>query len=188
MPLSWSYDSWFMVFWKSDPKTNSDLWILPLEGDKKPRPFIQSLFAESHGQISPDGKWIAYWSLESGQNEIYVRPFPSGAGRWQVSTNGGTFPRWRSDGKELFYLSMISSGKMMAVEVKTSGTAFEYGSARELFDSQYENFSHPGHTGNWHTYAVSNDGQRFLIPRPVAPQTSVNAITVVLNWTALLKK
>ncbi len=187
-PMSWSPDSRLLVFWKMDSKTNSDLWILPLEGDKKPRPLLQSDFAESHGQISPDGKWIAYWSFESGQPEIYVRPFPSGAGRWQISPNGGTFPRWRSDSKELYYLSTTSFGQMMAVEVKTSGAAFEYGSARELFNSQYENFSHPGHTGNWHTYAVSNDGQRFLIPRPVSPQTSMNAITVVLNWTALLKK
>jgi hypothetical protein len=185
--MAWSPDAQFLVFWKSDPRTQSDLWILPLEGDKKPQPFLQTAFYESHGQISPDGKWIAYGSAESGQAEIWVRPFPEGAGRWQVSSNGGAFPRWRADGKELFYLSKISSGKIMAVEVKTAGTAFEYGSARALFDSQYENFSHPGHTGNWHTYAVSPDGQRFLIPRPVAPR-STNPINVILNWTKLLEQ
>ncbi len=188
VPMAWSSDNRFLVFWKNDLKTSADLWILPLEGDKKPRPFLQSTFLEGHGQISPDGKWLAYWSGESGQEEIYVRPFPSGPGRWQVSTNGGTFPRWRSDGKELFYLTTDSFGKMMAVEIKSSGAAFGYGSAKELFDSQYENFTHPGHSGYWHTYAVSPDGQRFLIPRPVAPQTLINDVTIVLNWPSLLKK
>jgi Tol biopolymer transport system component len=188
MPTSWSQDGQFLVFWLVDPKTGWDLWVLPLKGDKKPQPFLQSAFNESTGQISPDGKWISYSSNESGQFEIYVRPFPSGSGRWQVSTDGGFFSQWRPDGKEIFYQTTVSRGKVMAVEVKTSGPTFEYGAARELFDSQYVNVEHAG--GNYHSYAVSRDGQRFLIPRPVAApsDTSATSFTVVLNWPSLLKK
>lgn len=188
MPMGWSPDGQFLIFWQNDPKMLSDLWILPLD-DKKPRGFLNTPFNESHGQISPDGKWIAYLSNESGQTEVYVSSFPSGSGKKQVSLNGGTFPRWRAnDGKEIFYLTSQFGGKMMAVEVKTSGPKLDFGTPKELFDSQFQNFSHPGHTGNWHTYAVSPDGQRFLIPRPVSQQVPGASVTVVLNWTALLKR
>jgi Tol biopolymer transport system component len=160
---------------------------LQLKGDRKPAPFLQTAFDESFGQISPDGKWILYASNESGGREIYVRPFPSGSGRWQVSTKGGTYGRWRPDGKELFYLSSINNGKMMAVEVRGSGSTFGYGTAKELFDSQYINYLHGL---NYHPYAVSRDGQRFLIPRPVESSSDAtsNFVTVVVNWTSLLKK
>jgi hypothetical protein len=125
-------------------------------------------------------------SNESGQSEIYVKPFPSGSGHWQVSTNGGVFSRWRPNGKELFYLTSLNNGKMMAVEIKQGGSSFQYETAKELFDSKYVNYIHGLF---YHTYAVSPDGQRFLIPRPVETVSEVsNSVTAVLNWTSLLKK
>jgi Tol biopolymer transport system component len=187
MPKAWSPDGKVIVFWQRD--TSSDLWTLPLGGERKPQPFLNSRFAESHGQVSPNGKWISYNSNESGRGEIYVRPFPSGPGRWQVSTSGGAFSRWRADGKELYYLTSASRGKLMAIEIKDGSGSFEYGTAKELFDSQYENYNH-GNGGNWHTYAVTRDGQRFLIPRPLeaAPVASGSSFNVVLNWDLLLTK
>src|SRR5262249_13807411 len=85
MPMNWSREGQALVFWLNDPKTSSDLWVLPMRGDRKAEPFLQSSFNESFGQISPDAKWIAYASNESGKSEIYVRPYPSGPGKWQVS-------------------------------------------------------------------------------------------------------
>jgi serine/threonine-protein kinase len=148
---------------------------------------LNSGFNESHGLVSPDGKWISYNSNETGQGEIYVRPFPSGPGKWQVSTNGGSFSRWRPDGKEIFYMSAPGNKKLMSVEVKSGDSTFAYGTAREVFDTQYVNY---GHGLNYHTFAVAPDGQRFLIPRTVESQsdTSSNSMIVVLNWTSLLKK
>ena len=182
-PMSWSLDGRLLVYWLADPKTGSDLWVLPLTGDRKPFPFAQTPFAENHGQISPDGRWMAYASNETGRNEVYVRPFPSGAGKWQISTTGGVVPRWRRDGKELFYMGATNLGKLFAVEVKASGATLEAGVPKALFDTGYVAMGHPG--GTYHAYAVSPDGQRFLIPRPAsagAEETTSAAITVVLNW------
>jgi Tol biopolymer transport system component len=187
MPMSWSSDGKFIVYWVIDPKTASDQWLLPLMGDKKPVPLLQSPFNESFPQISPDGKWVAYNSNETGRAEIYVRPFPTGDGKWQISTNGANFtPRWRVDGKEIFYLGGPQL-KVTSVKVNPSGSRFEYGEPIELFDSEYVNFFHGL---NYHTYAVSPDGQRFLIPRPVefagTGEAASSPITVIVNWTATL--
>jgi len=188
-PMSWSPDGKTIVYWVVDPQTGSDQWVLPLTGDRKAVPFLQSPFIEQWPQISPDGKWIAYTSNETGRPEIYVRPFPSGEGKWQISTNGGTFPRWRRDGKELFYMGAISLGKMISVKVNPAGATFEYGDPVELFDSGYVTVGHPG--GDYHPYAVSADGQRFLIPRPEATggaEVAAAPITVVVNWAAGVKR
>jgi Tol biopolymer transport system component len=148
---------------------------------------LHTPFNESHGQISPDGKQLAYYSNETGRNEVYVQPFPGGAGKWQVSTNGGVFPRWRRDGRELFYMSQTSGGKIIAVDVRSSGASFEPGPPKDLFDSPYINLSH---TGPYHTFAVSADGQRFLIPHP--PSNDAASVTmpivVVENWAAGIAK
>ena len=188
MPMSWTSDGKYIVYWVNDPKTNSDDWVIPLTGDRKPFPILQSPFNEQWPEISPDGKWIAYTSNETGTPEIYVRPFPSGPGKWQISTNGGTFQRWRADGKELYYLSAPNAGKMMAAEIHAAGSSFQADSPRALFDSGYINLFH---TTNYHVFAVSADGQRFLIPRPEAglsADIAATPITVVLNWTAALNK
>jgi serine/threonine protein kinase len=189
LPMSWSPDGGSIVYEVNDPKTSNDLWMLPLSGDRKSSPLLHTPFGEGHGQISPDGKWLAYHSNETGRNEVYVQPFPSGVGKWQASTSGGSFPRWRRDGRELFYMSQPSGGKMMAVDVKSSGATFEAGTPRELFDSPYVNLNHTGTVpgaGGYHTFAVSADGQRFLIPHP--PSNDAASLTlpivVVENWAA----
>ena len=185
-PMSWSPDGRFIVYWVNDPNTQYDLWLVPLSGDSKAVPLLQTPFNESHGQVSPDGKWLAYYSNETGQTEVHVQPFPAGAGRWQVSTSGGVFPRWRGDGRELFYLERPTNGKLMAVDVKSSGSTFEAGAPKELFDSGYINLAH---VANYQTYAVSADGQHFLIPRASnVTEATAAPIAVVLNWAAALKK
>jgi hypothetical protein len=119
-----------------------------------------------------------------------VKPFPSGDGEWQVSTAGGFYPRWRGDGKELFYLSERSLGKVMAVPIKTTGTTLEAGAPQALFDSGYVEFTHSTSVYNYHTYAVSSDGQRFFIPRPTSDLTvsALTPLTVVLNWMNAVEK
>jgi eukaryotic-like serine/threonine-protein kinase len=187
LPVSWAPDGQSLVYVAVDSNTRADLWVLPLSGDRKAVPLLRTPFNETHAQISPDGKLFAYYSDESGLNEVYVRPFPSGVGKWQVSTSGGQFPRWRGDGRELFYMNQVSYGKLMAVDVRSTGTMFEAGTPKALFDSGYLNV---GHSGYYHTYAVSQDGQRFLIPRPPATSAATTdspPIVVVLNWAAGLR-
>jgi eukaryotic-like serine/threonine-protein kinase len=188
MPMSWSPDGKYLVYYMLEPKTSTDLWALPLRGDRKPFPIAQTVFSENHGQISPDGKWIAFNSDESGGSQIYVKPFPAGQGKWQASTTGGIFARWRRDGKELFYMESNDGGRMMSVDVKATGSAIEFSQPHALFDSGYYNMNHPT---NWLAYDVSPDGQRFLITRPegtVANSLEETPITVITNWTAVLKK
>ncbi|HEV8131835.1 MAG TPA: hypothetical protein VGQ81_11335, partial [Acidobacteriota bacterium] len=180
IPTDWSSDGRFITYFCSDPKgkTKYDIWILPLFGDRKPFPFLQTEFNEMFASFSPDGKRIAYTSDESTKREIYVASFPGPGGKRQISTAGGQFPRWRRDGKELFYLS--EDDKMMAAEVKTDGTAFEVGVVRPLFAA------HP-HRGLDLIYDVSADGQRFIINTYVSEQGG-SPITLVTNWTAGLKR
>jgi Tol biopolymer transport system component len=186
-PMDWTPDGASILYWTDG--TTDDAWLLPLDGAATAVPLLNSRLNEGHPQVSPNGKWVTYQSNEAGRVEVYLAPFPSGDGRWQVSTNGGTFARWRADGKEIIYLTSASAGDLMAVTVNDLGSAPELGAPQRLFASGYINVGHSG--GNWHTYAVSPDGQRFLIPRPVsslngeAPSTP---ITVVLNWTELLEQ
>jgi Tol biopolymer transport system component len=158
LPDSWSSDGRFIVFSSGDVRASADLWALPLTGDRKPVPILRAPFQESHAQVSPDAKWVAYESNETGRMEIYVRPFPSGAGKWQLSTNGGSWPRWRRDSREVFYMvatsgisgTGISGGKLMSVDVNIRGSTFEVGSPHELCDTGYINFPS---TGRYHTFA-----------------------------------
>jgi Tol biopolymer transport system component len=184
LPMSWAPDGQSILYWTSAPRTGSDQWRLPLTGDRKPIPLLNSPFLEGHPQVSPDGKWVSYQSNETGQAEVYVRPYPSAPGKSQISTNGGIFSRWRGDGRELYYMTSSSNGKLMAVEVNTAGIAFESGTPKALFDTGYINL--PSGGGNYHTFAVARDGQRFLIPRPVStvPEDASSPIVVVLNWAA----
>jgi Tol biopolymer transport system component len=191
VPMSWSPDGSSIVYLVIDPKTGWDLWMLPLSGGATPSPLLRTPFNESHGQISPDGKWLAYYSNETGRTEVYVRPYPRGAGKWQISTNGGVLPRWRRDGRELFFTSNLTGGKMMAVDITSAGTTFEAGTPKELFDSPFIGIQHigilPG-SAAYHAFAVSADGQRFLIPHPPSGSTTgLTPIAVVENWAAGLK-
>jgi len=188
---SWSPDGRYVLFMMYDAKGTGDLWVLPLFGDRKPFPFTQTPFPELFGEISPDGQWLAYHSLESGRAEVYVRPFPTGSGKWVVSTSGGTYPRWRRDGKELFYvnnLNVFSGSPVMAVPIQTSGATFRAGIPQALFDTHLSaDTRHSGGPAN--SFAVAPDGQRFLMLKAAgSDDPAPSTITVVLNWPALLKK
>jgi Tol biopolymer transport system component len=178
-PTDWSHDGRFILYDNEESASRSDLWVLPITGDKKPIPFLRTPFAEQQGRMSPDGKWIAYISDESGREEVYVQTFPASGGKWQVSTSGGVTPRWRRDGRELFYLA--PDRKIMSVEVR-AGAAFEFSAAKPLFDAPIDIVA----SASANRYDVSADGQRFLIGAP-AETTSPAPITVVVNWLAGLK-
>ena len=206
-PMSWSPDGSRIVFGVTDPKTKSDLWVLSL-ADKKAVPLANTPFVETHAQISPDGKWIAYSSdLVGNRREVHVRPFPSGTGQWQISVAGGDWPRWRKDGKELYYHSIgpvaapqnggVASfiGPVSAVTVNGAGSSFEHTAPKPFVNVRALNFPHAG--VEYHTYAISPDGQRFLyyqfvVPSPVTAQSSgldhPSGLVIAMNWEAGLKK
>jgi hypothetical protein len=164
-----------LLFSVIDPKTNLDLWTLPLTAEGKPSPWLNTPFIETLGQFSPDGRWVAYQSNESGALEIYVQPFPAASAKWQISTNGGGMPRWRPDGKELFFIA--PDAKLMAAAVTASNTTFEATSPVPLFQTRV--VGGPGQILK-HQYAVSRDG-RFLINEP-AGGSAPTPITLILNW------
>ena len=156
--------------------SDGDLWVLT---DGKPVRVTQTPFDETQAQFSPDGKWIAFVSNESRKTEVYVQAFPAGGERFPISIAGGTAPRWRADGTELFYAAL--DGKMMAVSVK-SDAGFEHAAPVPLFDIQVSVFS-----ANSFDYVVAGDGQRFLVRTP-AQVTKTNPVVVMTNWLALAKK
>jgi eukaryotic-like serine/threonine-protein kinase len=186
-PTDWSRDGRFVLYDVASPQTKKDIWVLPLGGDKKPFPLLQTESNEQDGRFSPDGDWIAYVSNESGRDEIYVRTFspdaPGGAsdagGKWLISTGGGTGPRWRRDGKGLYYVA--ADGNLMAVDVATA-TGFQSGTPKALFHIPT---SGEGNLGQ--SWDVAPDGKRFLFPVPASGQDTI-PFTVVLNWQAGLKK
>ena len=179
VPTDWSRDGRYILYERNQRPT--DLWVLPMSQTEKPRPFLATPSNERHGQFSPDVRWVAYMSDESGAPEIYVRRFPEGDLKWRVSTHGGAQPRWRRDGKELFYLA--PDGKLMSAAVKAGAASFETHEPRPLFNTGIAR----AFIDRRNHYDVSSDGQRFLVnisdeDRNAAP------ITVVLNWNAALKK
>ena len=187
-PYQWSRDGRFIVYVEVDPKTKYDLWVLPVEGaaaERKPIPFLKTEFNELFGQLSPDSHWMAFTSDRSGRREVYVRPFPPGEGEWTISIAGGEEPRWRGDGKELFFEA--ADGKMMAVPVKAiAGTkpSFEAATPVALFDAHMVHSP----TNNLIQYDVTTDGKRFLITTASGPGGASPPLTVVTNWNAGLKK
>jgi Tol biopolymer transport system component len=188
-PTQWSPDGRFIVYVESSPELILDLWVLPMEGpekERKPVLFLQTEFNKFTSQLSHDSHWMAYTSDQSGRNEVYVRPFPRTEGQWTISTAGGEQPRWRGDGKELFFVA--ADGKLMAVPVKaTAGSkpAFEAGAPVALFDAQIA----PTPNNNVFNYDVTADGKRFLITTAGGSgAASSPPLNVVVNWNAALKK
>ena len=175
-PEDWSLDGRFILYSNFDSKTGQyDLWYLPWFGDRRPAPFLTTPFAESQGQFSPDGRWVAYCSDESGENEVYVQSFPVPGNKVLISTGGGTAPKWRRDGKELFYLA--ADGKFMALEVQAGATLKASIPQALPFNAKKKAA----------IYDIAADGQRFLI-NTATENTASGTINVVLNWTAELRK
>jgi eukaryotic-like serine/threonine-protein kinase len=187
-PEDWSRDGRFIIYQIPGTKTGQDLWIAPQlapseTGDRKPFPYLQTEFDERHGRFSPDGRWVAYSSNESGRDEVYVQSFPASGARFQISAGGGIEPQWRKDGRELFYIS--EDRTLMAVPVKLASSASEplqVGQAKPLLSVPAVD---PFIVGR--SYEVSNDGQRFLL-RALPSGANAPALTVVLNWQAQFKK
>ena len=172
----WSPDGRFLLYNVQDATTERDLWVLPLQGDRKPFVFLKTSFEEHRGQFSPNEHWITYVSNESGRPEIYVRPFPGPGGQWQVSTGGGIQPRWSPDGKELYYIA--PDGQLMAASIVVNGGAIEAGAPAALFQTRVS-----GGGGNTYTrpqYDVARDC-RFLVNMTI-DEGKTSPITLLLNW------
>jgi serine/threonine protein kinase/Tol biopolymer transport system component len=179
LPQSWSSDSQFVAY-GTRSAAQFELWVLPLAGERKPMPVLQTPFANTNMRFSPDGRWIAYQSNESGRAEVYVTPFPGPGGKWQVSAAGGVYPRWRRDGKEIFFYNFADQ-ILMAATVNVQENGFQVGRVSSLFQA------FPG--GPRYFYDVSSDGQRFLLnTTPPQNATAVEPLTLVVNWAAALKK
>jgi eukaryotic-like serine/threonine-protein kinase len=179
-PECFSPDQRYLVYVRvaADSKTSADIWALPLFGERKPFPIVQTAFRDFEPAVSPDSKWMAYENNESGRNEIYMTAFPGGGAKWQASTNGGSVPRWRGDGRELFFLD--SADSVMAVDVSTSGNTIRMGAPHALFH-------HGGVQIQQGPYAVTADGKKFLINSGDVKEES-QPLTLVQNWPAELKK
>lgn len=181
-PQDWSPDGRFLIYSVFDPKNSADIWVLSMDGEHKATPFVRTTFSEGQAQFSPDGHYVAYSSAESGEGEIYVRTFPDGAGKWLVSKGGGVEPRWRANGKELYYRS-LGSQAIVAVETWTS-PVFRAGTPKSLFVSTFAGAGSHARNPRW---VPSPDGQRFL--GMMAPADNLAApFTVILNWQAGLRK
>jgi hypothetical protein len=176
LPSDASRDGRFLMYSEVNPKTKYDLWVLPLAGDKKPVPYLVTPFNDADGHFSPDGKWVAYMSDENGKPEVYIQSFPASGGKAQISNGGGSWPRWRGDGKELFYLA--PDRKLMAAPIKAGALD---GVPVPLFETQVDSYTATNR------YAPAADGQRFLVNVPNGAPVST-PLTVVLNWTAGFNK
>jgi Tol biopolymer transport system component len=214
-PLGWSPDGRVLLYAIQHPNTGTDLWALPLAGalrpstnsgrpervesrqaqgvpsqstdERKPFPVVQTPFDEAAGQFSPDGRWVAYQSNESGPVQIYIRPFPGLSDKWQVSTAGGSQPRWRRDGKELFYVAPDARLMAASIAVGADSQTLEASAPVPLFATRLASGANiPGGVMSKAQYAVASDG-RFLMNVAVEGATA-SPITVVLNWDATLKK
>ena len=191
-PSAFSPDGTRLVFREDRPTANAvtngqvgsvqgrDLALLAVAGQQPVEPLVHTRFLEANGEISPDGRWLAYQSNESGQDEIYVRPFPEiDRGRWPISTGGGSRPLWAPHGKELFYLG--PSGAVMSVPVQ-GGSTFTAGNPTKLFEGYFL-----GGGASGRTYDVSPDGQRFLMIKELGGSAVAPTIVVIQNWTEELK-
>jgi Tol biopolymer transport system component len=186
-PAVWSPDSQSLIGVETGPETQTDIWVLAASGDKQIRPILKTPSAESYPDLSPDGRWLAFASNDSGRYEVYVQPFPGPGPRQQVSTNGGTGPAWSRDGKELFYTPTQTTGgqatftQMMAVSVQLQPT-FTAGAPRQLFQGKF------GASAGIRSYDVTADGRQFLmVQQKERPPVSASEMILVLNWSEELK-
>ena len=175
----WSRDGRYLAYTSVDPKSGQNVWVLPMFGEKKPIAIATTDFLESNAVFSPDGRYIAYRSDESGRSEIYVRSFPQGNGKWQISTAGGSDPTWRGDGKEIFYRG--ADQRFTAVDIRLGDTV-QAGVPQSLFPARVNVV---GNVRN--RYSSTIDGQKFLFVAPLG-RDAIAPTTVVLNWDADLRK
>ena len=171
---SWSPDGKLLAYTEAHPQTQMDIWILPIEADRTPQPFLRTPFDDQTPSFSPDGKWIAYMSNESGQSEIYVQPYPGPGGKWQISAGGGLYPVWARDGKELFFLT--PGAELMTAGIETT-PAFSASSPKKLFTAP--------NTGSYGTlgsvFDVTPDGRGFVFAVK-AEESIPRQMNLVLNW------
>jgi Tol biopolymer transport system component len=149
---------------------------------RQPQPFVQTPFTEDHAKFSPDGKWVAYRSLESGRAEVYVQPFTgqSARGKWVLSSGGGQEPQWRADGKELFYATLENPARIMAVDIVEKDGAIVHGTPHVLFETRLT-------SGGRNRWVVTPDGKRFLAIVP-PEEKAATTFNVIVNWPSLLRK
>jgi len=173
-----SHDDQYLLYGTEAASGGSDIFVRPMSGDHPPTPVAQSRFVENNGVFAPNGRWIAFDSDESGRTEVYVVPFPDLKGRWQVSASGGREARWRGDGKELFFIGPDS--EIMAAEIEEDGATIKIGAVKTLFKPVLAQIQ-----GG--QYAISKDGERFLVNVAVEEEGAV-PMTLVINWPAELTK
>jgi len=170
-----SRDGQYLLFNQTGSKTDADIWVLPLTGERKPVPYLQTPFGEGDAVFAPVAaptRWVAYTSSESGRAEVYLQQFPASGAKYQVSTSGGAGPVWRADGRELYY---VENGTVYAVPI-TLGSAIDIGTPTML-----------ARNPNLLTFAAAADGQRFLAPLPAGGTDAAQPITAVLDWAAGVK-
>jgi len=185
-PSSISPDGKFLLYTANGAGTSggtNDLMLWPLIGipagaKQEPRAFVSTPFNEREGHFSPDGKWVIYSSNESGTYEIYAAPFPGPGGKRQISSGGGVLPRWRRDGKEIFYVTRV--GQLMVTEVAERNGTLDIGKAQMLFGGLI--------TGRGMSYDVSADGKKFIVIQENATANGIAPLTLIQNWPSLLKK
>jgi eukaryotic-like serine/threonine-protein kinase len=176
---AWSPDGKYLAYFTAgDPQTGFDSWILPIENGKDPYPFLRTQFNEGGPVFSPDGKWIAYASNESGRSEVYVRPFLEPGGKWQISTDGGSRPNWMSDGGEIIYIT--ENGTIMSAEISIKESAIDVGTVRPLFETRASMYRK--------TYDVTPDGQLFVTDSLPEGDDDNEMITLIVNWDADVRK
>jgi len=178
IPNDWSPDGRFLLYTEGLVGSGQTVWALPLSGDRRPTAVTtrQEGIDQSDAAFSPDGRWVAYSSTESGQSEVYIMPFNRNGGRWQVSTSGGNKSRWSRDSKELFYIALDRT--LMSVPVMLSKDSPKLGAPQPLFRTSIVGF--------FSLFDVSSDGKRFVIASTVQSQNA--PLALVVNWTELLKK
>lgn len=192
-PTGWSADGRFLMYMSNDPQTGMDLWVMPMDGDRKPFVFLKTPFREAYGAFSPNSQWVAYQSNVSGRSEIYLRPFIAPGTRpaaettgadsqqQQVSTTGGISPLWRSDGKELYYLN--NEGALMSVPITIKGSTIEQGAPVQLFRTHISGGGVDAQQGR--QYSVAPDG-RFLVNMELS--NAAGPITLIQNWAPATAK